>query len=126
VSDINENMAFTRTHLAAERTLMAWVRTAFSMISFGFTIGKFFQYLNEHEVPGHRMGEGRMLAVGLIVLGLVSMLAGIWEYRRTLHQLESLTTQRLAAPLSITTIAVLVALLGVIAFVGLFTHLGRG
>ena len=34
----NENLSIDRTRMAAERTLMAWLRTALSMISFGFTI----------------------------------------------------------------------------------------
>jgi putative membrane protein len=34
-------LALDRTRMAAERTLMAWVRTALSMIGFGFTIYKF-------------------------------------------------------------------------------------
>ena len=38
-----------RTFLATERTLMAWVRTSLSMISFGFTIVKFFEYLAEER-----------------------------------------------------------------------------
>jgi uncharacterized membrane protein YidH (DUF202 family) len=37
-------LAVERTWLAYERTLMAWVRTATSMISFGFSIYKFFQF----------------------------------------------------------------------------------
>ena len=40
-------LAMDRTLLARERPLMAWIRTAFSMISFGFAIFKFFQYLGE-------------------------------------------------------------------------------
>ena len=32
-----------RTRLAYERTMMAWVRMGTSLISFGFTIYKFFQ-----------------------------------------------------------------------------------
>ena len=40
-------LAVERTRLAYERTLMAWVRTATSLISFGFTIYKFFQFLRE-------------------------------------------------------------------------------
>jgi putative membrane protein len=42
-------LAVERTTLAHERTLMAWVRTSVSLISFGFTIYKFFQYLRESE-----------------------------------------------------------------------------
>ncbi len=38
-------LALDRTYLAHDRTLMAWVRTATSLISFGFTIYKFFQYM---------------------------------------------------------------------------------
>ena len=37
-------LALDRTWLAHERTLMAWIRTSVSMISFGFTIYKFFQF----------------------------------------------------------------------------------
>lgn len=41
--DAGTTLAVDRTRLAHERTLMAWVRTATSLISFGFTIYKFFQ-----------------------------------------------------------------------------------
>src|SRR4051794_10744475 len=37
-------LAVDRTWLGYERTLMAWVRTAASLISFGFSIYKFFQF----------------------------------------------------------------------------------
>jgi hypothetical protein len=42
-------LAIERTRLAHERTLMAWVRTATSLISFGFSVYKFFQYLSESQ-----------------------------------------------------------------------------
>jgi len=37
-------LAVDRTRLAFERTMMAWVRTATSLITFGFTVYKFFQF----------------------------------------------------------------------------------
>jgi putative membrane protein len=45
----NTDLAFERTVLAYERTLMAWIRTAISLISFGFTIYKFFQEWHRSE-----------------------------------------------------------------------------
>ena len=42
--DAGTRLAVERTRLAHERTLMAWVRTATSLISFGFTIYKFFEF----------------------------------------------------------------------------------
>jgi len=45
-------LAVDRTRLAADRTLRAWSRTATSLISFGFTIYKAFQYLRENSPAG--------------------------------------------------------------------------
>ena len=50
--DTGTRLAVDRTRLAYERTLMAWIRTAVSMITFGFTIYKFFQFeLRDRPVP---------------------------------------------------------------------------
>ena len=46
---LNDILALDRNKLAAERTLMAWIRTALSMISFGFTIYKFLQVIDEQS-----------------------------------------------------------------------------
>ena len=47
--DASTRLALERTRLANERTLMAWIRTCTSLIAFGFTIFKFFQYLDEDK-----------------------------------------------------------------------------
>ena len=49
--DTGTRLALDRTHLAHERTLMAWVRTATSLISFGFTIYKFFSFEAGKNLP---------------------------------------------------------------------------
>jgi uncharacterized membrane protein YidH (DUF202 family) len=42
-ADVSTRFFFERTLFSHERTLMSWVRTATSLITFGFTIYKFFQ-----------------------------------------------------------------------------------
>ena len=49
--DTGTRLAVDCTRLAYERTMMAWVRTGTSMISFGFTIYKFFQDQNDRAQP---------------------------------------------------------------------------
>jgi putative membrane protein len=116
-------LALTRTRLAAERTLMAWIRTSFSMISFGFTMGKFLQYLTKlperSEAPMENVHTVPML---LILLGLISLFIGVHEFRRTSLELAA-TGGVQHRPAALGIVAVLVGVLGVLAFVGLFVRL---
>lgn len=109
-------LAVDRTNLAHERTLMAWVRTAVSLISFGFTIYKFFQYLRE-ENPGttvHRLFGPTEFALVMIGVGVGSLLLATiqnWHIRRNLKK------RYYDLPFSMATlIAALISLLGVLAF----------
>jgi len=80
----NEELALHRTFLAHERTLMAWIRTSVSLISFGFTIYKFFQYLSE-EIPFQRKTYfgPREFAESMIGLGVLSLAMAVIDYRHT-------------------------------------------
>ena len=51
-------LALERTRMAADRTLMGWIRTALSMISFGFTIFKFLEYIQEQSITPLRRAHG--------------------------------------------------------------------
>ena len=85
--DATTKLAVDRTRLAYERTLMAWVRTAISLISFGFTIYKFFQI----EGAGKQDGviSATEFSVLMIVFGLVSLLMATLEHRRDLNALRA-------------------------------------
>lgn len=67
-------MATERTWMAYERTLMAWVRTSTSMITFGFTIYKFFQFEAGRDA---KVNQGlitpRCFALMLVSIGLISL-----------------------------------------------------
>ncbi len=116
--DEGTRLSVQRTQLAVERTLMAWIRTAFSMISFGFTIGKFLQYLHEQPeqlAPTH----GSLLPPMLVVLGLVSLIVGLWEFRHAMRALD-MKIDKPAGHMPVGVIAGLVAMIGIVALVGLF------
>lgn len=118
--DEGTRLSVQRTQLAVERTLMAWIRTAFSMISFGFTIGKFLQYM--HEQTGREPGaHGSLLPPVLVVLGLVSLLVGLWEFRHATRALD-MKVDKPARHMPVGVIAALVALIGIVALVGLFVR----
>ena len=74
-------LALERTILSHERTLMSWVRTATSLITFGFTIYKFFQLELQGRPPLQGAIGPRQFAVLMISTGLISLMAATVEYR---------------------------------------------
>jgi len=107
-------LAAERTRLAYERTLMAWVRTATSLISFGFTIYKFFQFLHEEGkfASPHRLLGSRVFALLMILIGLVALVLATAQHRQDMKRLRA---QYPEAPYSLATaIAILIAGLGLL------------
>ena len=83
-------LAIERTRVAYERTMMAWVRTGTSLIAFGFSVYKFFQ-LGVPAVAAARSPIGpREFAIGLLALGLLSLVLGTVEHARDLRSLRAL------------------------------------
>ena len=115
VLDTGTRLALDRTRLAYERTMMAWVRTATSLISFGFTIHKFFQFRVEHGVApaGHRLlGPGEFGGV-MVCTGLIALMLATVEHR---HNMKLLRDEYGPVPYSIAaTIGLFIAGLGVFA-----------
>jgi Predicted membrane protein len=109
--------------LAHDRTLMAWIRTATSMISFGFTIYKFFQFLQgEQKAPDvHRLLGPRGVALVMILIGLSGLTLATIDYRRQMAALRR--DYQAYGPLHASTalaVATMVAGLGVLGFVLVF------
>lgn len=88
--DTGTRLAVDRTWLAHERTMLAWVRTAASLISFGFTIYKFFQLEIGKLVPDRPepLIGPREFALILISTGIGSLILAFIEHRRSIGQLR--------------------------------------
>ena len=115
--DTGTRLAIDRTRLAYERTMMAWIRTATSLISFGFTIYKFFDL----ELKGNQGGlSARAFAIIMITSGLVALtLAGIQHHA----SLRALRAEYGQFPRSVSgPVAALIGLLGVLALIGVIVR----
>jgi len=114
-------LALERTCLAYERTLLAWVRTATGLITFGFTLYKFFQYQHQEGIePSHRFLGPREFAIMMIGTGLLALLLSTIEHVtriRTLRKRYGRVPHSLAGFL-----AALISLLGLF---GLFMAIFR-
>lgn len=115
-STTSTDLAVDRTRLAHDRTLMAWVRTSASLISFGFTIYKFFQYLRDKGQGGDdRIFGPPEFAMFLIAIGLVALLLATVQHRRDMVAMRKHFAH---VPYSMATVVGgLVGILGVVTFV---------
>jgi putative membrane protein len=115
--DDSTRLAFDRTRAAYERTMMSWIRTATSLITFGFSIYKFFQI----EAPNHerqnRLIGPRDFALILVSIGLLSLILATLEHRQNLRALgaQYAGKQRSLAVL----VAALISILGILALVAM-------
>lgn len=84
------NLALVRTAFSSETSLMAWIRTSVSLYTFGFSLIKFFDYLDAKEM-GTQLPEGpRRLGLALVCLGIVVLLPAAIEHVRRMKKMKKL------------------------------------
>jgi putative membrane protein len=80
--------ALIRTRLAAERTLLSWVRTAMALIGFGFTIVKIFEQLNKvSTVRALEPHAAHYFGLCLVGIGTLALCISVWQFQRLNHYL---------------------------------------
>ncbi|MFM8802587.1 MAG: YidH family protein [Planctomycetia bacterium] len=82
-SSLTNELARERNREAADRTLLAWIRTSLAMISLGFGIERLGQAALSFDgrMAGFSPLKTQLFGGALIVLGIVATLAGMREHR---------------------------------------------
>ena len=107
-----------RVLFAAERTLLAWIRTGIAMMGFGFVVSRLGLFL--HEIGGSEEmlpstgGLSMWLGTVLVMLGAGLNLIGAIEYGQIMRRLRRGDTEVPERPIMFAIgVAILLALVGI-------------
>ncbi|CAI8371509.1 MAG: hypothetical protein CL859_00070 [Cyanobium sp. ARS6] len=91
MSNPNTELAKTRNRAAAERTTLAWIRTALALISFGFGLDKIISAIRiagGDADSGNDMGL-QLMSMGFIGIGIFTLLIAMRQHKRELIRLRN-------------------------------------
>jgi putative membrane protein len=83
-----------REHLANERTLLAWIRTAIALMGLGFVVARFGLFLREiSAIGGHPLESGPAysgrIGIALVAAGVVAVAVSTIRFFQARDQIEN-------------------------------------
>jgi len=92
--NLTNELAKERNRAAYDRTLMAWIRTAISLIGFGFAIAKSYEYIQAEtlEETGRFIDQIHAplwFGMSFILLGMLCILGGVIQYAKVVKQIQT-------------------------------------
>jgi putative membrane protein len=87
-TDLRLVAALIRTAFSSEQSLMSWIRTSVSLITFGFSITQFFHYLEQQKAGTQLSEDPRRLGLALLCVGVLVLVAAVVEHVRRLYAMR--------------------------------------
>jgi putative membrane protein len=115
-------MGDPRVFFAAERTLLAWVRTGLTIMAFGFVVARFGLFL---RLLATQQGQGipqaelhnhvsNAIGIALVLLGVGCMIVGAAQHRSYVSTLPPADVPRSHAAIYPISLSLMLALLGIV------------
>ena len=119
--NVQAEFAKERNRAAAERTLMAWIRTCLALISFGFGIDTI---LNAIAPPAAaHIQLSRVVGLSFIALGTYAMVGAALEHRSELCRIEQPGDYRYRGRRSLAlTVSIGIVCIGILAILDIFVR----
>lgn len=103
-----------RVQMAAERTLLAWVRTGLALMAFGFVVARFALILQTLGLKTNSFFTIKATVIGvlMVLLGVVATAGAPWHYRNYFQRIGMQGSRPFAAWTLVMFVAYATAVIG--------------